>query len=56
MVGFDSEHYLEAEVRRIVRKLETVGKNKALEPGEHSRLLRDFEELLELKVLRQRGF
>ena len=56
MVGFHSEQYLEAEVKRIVSRLETAGKSEALEPGEHSRLLRDFEELLELKVLRQRGF
>ena len=58
MVEHDTKHCsdnLETKVRRVVSKLTAFAEDKALAPAEHCRLLRDLEQLLEIKVQRRRG-
>lgn len=50
MFRFDTEEQLEAEVRRVVGRLEALSKGTQIAREEHCGLLQDFERLLEVKL------
>ena len=46
----DEQAQLETEIRYVVRRLRALNKDKPRAREEHCKLLRDFEQLLEVKV------
>lgn len=50
----DEQTQLEIEIRYVVRRLRALNKSEPRAREEHCKLLRNFEELLEVKV-QQRG-